>query len=236
MPYPLLDDRTPEHFPNPHGADAHGFVALSRSLGKERVIHAYRKGIFPWMKMDEPPFCWCWFSPDPRMSLYPQNFKTSRSLAKVLRQGSLELRVDQNFESVMRACATIQRPNQEKSWIEEDMIEDYTALHNAGIAHSIEAYEGGKLVGGLYGLAMDRVFFGESMFHYVPEASKACMAHLVKLAISADLWMIDCQAHNPFLESLGAEEVPRTRFLSELAEVCTQTESRINWKDLALRQ
>jgi len=236
MPYPLLDDCTPEHFPNPHGADAHGFVALSRSLGKERVIHAYRKGIFPWMKMDEPPFCWCWFSPDPRMSLYPQNFKTSRSLAKVLRQGSLELRVDQNFESVMRACATIQRPNQEKSWIEEDMIEDYTALHHAGIAHSIEAYEGGKLVGGLYGLAMDRVFFGESMFHYVPEASKACMALLVKLAISADLWMIDCQVYNPFLESLGAEEVPRTRFLSELAEACTQTESHINWKDIALRQ
>ena len=189
--------------------------------------------------MDEngrAPFLLVLVFPRPKDVPVPKNFKTSRSLAKVLRQGSLELRVDNNFESVMRACATIKRPNQEKSWIEEDMIEEYTALHHAGIAHSVEAYEGGKLVGGLYGLAMDRVFFGESMFHYIPEASKVCMAHLVKLAISADLWMIDCQVHNPFLESLGAEEVPRTRFLRELVEACTQTESRINWKGIALQQ
>ena len=161
MPYPVLDETNPEFFPDPLEADAEGFIGFSESLSSRRLISAYQQGIFPWMKLDEAPFYWCWFSPDPRMCLYPAEFKVSRSLKKALKEKHFQIRVDQNFEKVMRKCAEIKRSHESSSWIETDMIEQYSELHRLGIAHSIEAYQGKELVGGLYGLAMGQgIFWG----------------------------------------------------------------------------
>jgi len=233
MPYPVLDETNPEFFPDPLEADAEGFIGFSESLSSRRLINAYQQGIFPWMKLDEAPFYWCWFSPDPRMCLYPTEFKVSRSLKKALKEKHFRIRVDQNFEEVMRKCAEIKRSHESSSWIETDMIEQYSELHRLGIAHSIEAYQGKELVGGLYGLAMGRVFFGESMFHQVSEASKACMACLVKISQLSGIELIDCQVHNQFLQSLGAREVPREDFLSQLKDICQGTSSSADWKSYA---
>ena len=233
MPYPLLDETNPEFFPDPLEADAEGFIGFSESLSSRRLISAYQQGIFPWMKLDEVPFYWCWFSPDPRMCLYPAEFKISRSLKKALKEKHFQIRVDQNFEEVMRRCAEIKRSHESSSWIETDMIEQYCELHRIGIAHSIEAYQGKELVGGLYGLAMGRVFFGESMFHQVSEASKACMACLVKISQLSGIELIDCQVYNQFLQSLGAGEVPRKDFLSQLKDICQGTSSSADWKSYA---
>jgi len=233
MPDPILDETNPEFFPDPLEADAEGFIGFSESLSSRRLISAYLQGIFPWMKLDEAPFYWCWFSPDPRMCLYPAEFKVSRSLKKALKEKHFQIRVDQNFEEVMRKCAEIKRSHESSSWIETDMIEQYSELHSLGIAHSIEAYQGKKLVGGLYGLAMGRVFFGESMFHQVSEASKACMACLVKISQLSGIELIDCQVYNQFLQSLGAREVPRKDFLSQLKNICQGTSSSADWKSYA---
>ena len=233
MPYPVLDETNPEFFPDPLEADAEGFIGFSESLSSRRLISAYQQGIFPWMKLDEAPFYWCWFSPDPRMCLYPAEFKVSRSLKKALKEKHFQIRVDQNFEKVMQRCAEIKRSHESSSWIETDMIEQYSELHRLGIAHSIEAYQGKELVGGLYGLAMGRVFFGESMFHQVSEASKACMACLVKISQLSGIELIDCQVYNQFLQSLRAREVPRKDFLSQLKDICQGTSSSADWKSYA---
>ncbi|MEK9783524.1 MAG: leucyl/phenylalanyl-tRNA--protein transferase [Opitutales bacterium] len=229
----LLDDNHPEFFPDPRLSDDHGLVAVSKGLGIKRLITAYRQGIFPWMKMECSPNYWCWFSPDPRMCLYPDEFKVPRSLKKALKERRFQIRVDQNFEEVMRRCAEIKRSHESSSWIETDMIEQYSELHRLGIAHSIEAYEAKQLVGGLYGLAMGRVFFGESMFHQVSEASKACMACLVKISQLNGIELIDCQVYNQFLQSLGAREVAREDFLSQLKDICQGTSSSADWKSYA---
>jgi leucyl/phenylalanyl-tRNA--protein transferase len=194
------------------------------------LVQAYQHGIFPWMKMDFDPFLWCWFSPDPRMLLFPEEFKISRSLRKTMRSERFEIRVDHDFRSIMESCAMVKRSSQESTWIERDMIEDYVQLHERGIAHSIEAYQDGKLAGGLYGLSMGRLFFGESMFHLVPEASKACLARLVKIARSHDFPFIDCQVHNDHLESIGAREVDRTFFLDALVENLPPKAASIDWE------
>lgn len=231
----LLDDEYPEYFPDPRASDANGLVALSESLSTERLVAAYRKGIFPWMKMEESPHFWCWFSPDPRMVLYPEEFKVSRSLAKALKDNRFEVRVNQAFDEVMRACAEVPRPEQESTWIEPDMMIEYSKLHSLGIAHSIEARLKGDLVGGLYGLAIGDLFFGESMFHLQPEASKACMAKLVELAQNEGLRFIDCQVPNPFLHSLGAREITREVFLDQVEESCKQIPSSVQWPEKALK-
>ena len=229
----LLDHGTEESFPDPTDFDDAGLVALSSKLGTSRLVSAYQKGIFPWMKMDHPPHLWCWYSPNPRMLLYPEEFKISRSLARVMKEKIFEIKVDHRFNRVMQACATIKRPQQESSWIEPDMQKDYGLLHQQGIAHSIEAYVGDKLVGGLYGLCLGKAFFGESMFHTVPEASKVCMAKLVDIAKAEGFHFIDCQVPNPFLQSLGAREVKREIFLSQLADACKPTSTETDWRSLA---
>ena len=230
MPYPLLNEDNPDSFPDPLKADAEGFIGFSKSLGSRRLISAYQQGIFPWMKLDEDPFYWCWFSPDPRMCLYPEEFKVSRSLKRAINEKRFKIRVNRNFEKVMQRCAEIKRSNESGSWIETDMIQQYVELHKLGIAHSVEAYQGKELVGGLYGLAMGNVFFGESMFHNVSEASKVCMTYLVKIALKSKIELIDCQVYNQFLQSLGAREVLRKDFLSQLKEICQQTYSSADWE------
>ena len=226
----LLEEGKNTHFPNPNKFDNKGLVAISQHLGVERILQAYRNGIFPWMKMEWEPHYWCWFSPNPRMVLVPSEMKISRSLRRIIDSGKFEIRIDSNFESTMKACARAKRPNEEGTWIEEDMISDYSELHKLGHAHSIEAYQDDQLVGGLYGLAMGRVFFGESMFHEVANASKVCLAHLVSLSLSQGIKLIDCQVHTHHLESLGAKEIPRSEYLISLHNLLRTLPSVVNWK------
>ena len=180
--------------------------------------------------MDFDPHFWCWFSPDPRMLLFPEEFKISRSLNKAIREERFEIKVDHDFRATIESCASIKRRHEDSTWIESDMIEDYVQLHQRGIAHSVEAYQDGKLVGGLYGLSMGGLFFGESMFHRVPEASKACLEKLVRIATKLQFDFIDCQVHNPHLESIGAREIERSRFLDLLEKGLAVDKQPVDWK------
>ena len=211
----FLDDRDPPWFPNPSLCDQEGLVAVSETLGTERLILAYQSGIFPWLKMGEYPL-WHWFSPDPRFLLFPKEFKISRTLKKAIKDEIFQIKIDHNFREVMKACANSRRPKDEGTWIEEDMVVDYEKLHCLGISHSIEAYHEEKLVGGLYGLCIGQSFFGESMFYKMPEASKACLAKLVQLALEHKFHFIDCQVPTPHLEKMGATAIPRESFLEKL--------------------
>ena len=167
------------------------------------------------------------------MVLRPSNLRISRSLKKALNTESFEIRIDHAFEETMRSCARSSRPGQESTWIEDDMIHDYTKLHELGITHSIEAYLEGERVGGLYGLAMGKMFFGESMFHDVPEASKICLAHLVQISTQYGIELIDCQAHTPHLEKMGASEIPRSEFSEHIKNLLKDSRSVVPWKELA---
>ena len=164
--------------------------------------------------------------------LYPKEFKISRSLARALKDKRFEVRIDHNFAGVMRACASIKRPGQQRSWIEPEMEQEYGILHHQGIAHSIEAYLEDKLVGGLYGLCLGKAFFGESMFHQGSEASKVCMAKLVEIATQEGFHFIDCQVPNSFLQGLGAREIERSLFLSQLSDATKKGNPTNNWYSL----
>lgn len=192
-----------------------GLLAAGGDLSAPRLLEAYRHGIFPWFNSGEPIL---WWSPDPRMVLFPNEFKISRSLGKTLRHGKHEVRCDTAFEEVMRACAA-PRDDQGGTWIHEDMIAAYGALHELGHAHSVETWLDGKLVGGLYGIAIGRMFYGESMFHTSRDASKIALAHLARQLEDWQFGMIDCQMNTPHLASLGAREIPRTEFIARLQEL-----------------
>ena len=211
----FLDDRDPPWFPDPTLSDSEGLVAVSETLGTERLFLAYQKGIFPWLKLGKYPL-WHWFSPDPRFLLFPEEFRKSRSLKKAIKDQKFEIRINHDFREIMVSCASIQRPMEQGTWIEDDMIVEYEKLHHLGIAHSIEAYDDNKLVGGLYGLCLGRSFFGESMFHKTPEASKVCLAKLVEISLKKNFDFIDCQVPTDHLGKLGASEVTREHFLQKL--------------------
>jgi leucyl/phenylalanyl-tRNA--protein transferase len=174
---------------------------------------AYRRGIFPWPHEGAPLL---WFCPDPRFVLTPQDAHLPRSLAKAMRRGLFEVRADTAFERVMRACSQVDRPDQGGTWITEEMIEGFTALHHEGLAHSVEAYQDGRLVGGVYGVSFGAVFYGESMFATVPEASKVAFATLLANLLHWRFELVDCQAYTDHLARFGAEEWPRSRFLATL--------------------
>ena len=164
----FLDDRDPPWFPDPSLSDRNGLVAISETLGTDRLILAYQKGIFPWLKMGEYPL-WHWFSPDPRFLLFPKDFKQTRSLKKAVTEDRFDIRINQNFRQVIESCASVKRPKEEGTWIEDDMIEDYQKLHQQGIAHSIEAYHQNLLVGGLYGLCLGSSFLENRCFILNPK-------------------------------------------------------------------
>ena len=227
----FLDDRDPPWFPDPSLSDREGLVAVSETLGSERLILAYQNGIFPWLKMGEYPL-WHWFSPDPRFLLFPSEFKISRSLKKAIKEKTFEIRINQNFRKTMESCAQSKRPDQESTWIENDMIEDYCKLNEMGIAHSIEAYHRENLVGGLYGLCIGQSFFGESMFYNLPEASKACLAKLVEIALKNDFHFIDCQVPTPHLQKMGASEIPRENFLAKLKNSLSNKPVNLDWNKI----
>jgi leucyl/phenylalanyl-tRNA--protein transferase len=178
-------------------------------------LDAYRHGIFPWFNEDDPIL---WWSPDPRMVLFPAEFKISRTLRKTLRNGNYEVRTDTAFEQVMRACAA-PRNGQAGTWILEEMIAAYCELHRMGYAHSVETWMDGELVGGLYGMAIGSMFYGESMFCRRTDASKIALAHLARQLERHGFGMIDCQMNTPHLASLGAREIPRTDFITRLREL-----------------
>lgn len=195
--------------------EPNGLLAAGADLSPQRILTAYRTGIFPWFNAGEPIL---WWSPDPRMVLFPGEFKLSRSLAKFMRQHKFEVRFDTQFEPVMRACAA-PRAGQSGTWIHENMIAAYIELHKRGDAHSIEVWHHGMLVGGLYGIALGRMFYGESMFSAIPNGSKIALACLARQLHRWNFGMIDCQMYTPHLASLGAREIPRDEFIAKLKDL-----------------
>lgn len=211
----LLHENTP--FPPVEQAlrQPNGLLAAGADLSPTRLLEAYRRGIFPWFSADDPIL---WWSPDPRMVLFPGEFKISRSLRKTLLRGQYQMRCDTAFEQVMRACSQ-PREGQNGTWIQEEMIAAYVRLHNAGYAHSIETWMEGELVGGLYGVGIGRMFYGESMFRNKTDASKIALAYLTAQLKRWNFGMIDCQMNTAHLASLGAREITRREFLIRLQEL-----------------
>ncbi|BBJ00232.1 leucyl/phenylalanyl-tRNA--protein transferase [Ferrigenium kumadai] len=202
-----------------------GLLAAGGDLSVPRLLSAYRHGIFPWFNPDEPIL---WWSPDPRMVLIPSEFKISRSLGRILRNGRHEVRFDTAFEQVMRACAA-PREGASGTWIHDEMIAAYCALHELGYAHSVETWVDGELAGGLYGMGIGRMFYGESMFSRRTDASKIALAHLTRQLDRWQFGMIDCQMNTPHLASLGAREIPRAEFIARLQELI-HCEPVTNWE------
>ncbi|PCJ58881.1 MAG: leucyl/phenylalanyl-tRNA--protein transferase [Candidatus Hydrogenedentota bacterium] len=200
-------------FPPPHLAEEEGLLAVGGDLSIDRLLLAYSMGIFPWYDEGDPIL---WWSPAPRMIIRPEEFAPSKSLQRSLKKGLFHFSMDTAFEEVIHRCAKIPRTGQENTWITTDMIDAYIALHHAGYAHSVETWVGDKLVGGLYGLSLGSCFFGESMFSLQTDASKAAFSILARTLASWDFTLIDCQLHNPHLESLGAYTVPREVFTAQL--------------------
>ncbi len=221
----LLDGDTDE-FPSPRLAEPSGLVAVGGDLSVSRLVSAYRSGIFPWFSEGDPLL---WWSPDPRLVLYPPALKISRSLRRVLNKGMFDIRFDTAFRDVITACATVKRKGNGGTWITADMIDAYCALHDAGWAHSAEAWAEGKLVGGLYGVAIGRCFFGESMFTLVSDAAKTSLVGLAGFLEGNGFHMIDCQMTTDNLLRFGAEEVPRGRFLSELETAVSVSALDVPW-------
>ena len=200
-------------FPPPQLSTKEGLLAIGGDLNPDRLIEAYRRGIFPWYSEDDPIL---WWSPDPRLILSPNELKISRSLAKELRRRRFHITIDTCFDSVIAACAQIRRNNSEGTWINPDMEEAYIRLHQRGYAHSIEVWFNDNLVGGLYGVSLGGCFFGESMFSTISNASKTALVYLCRFMRAHDFELIDCQIQTPHLKSLGARAIPRENFLSAL--------------------
>lgn len=202
-------------FPNPEDATDDGLLALGGDLSLERLQLAYNSGIFPWFEDDQPIL---WWSPNPRMVLFPEKFKVSKSLRQTLNSEKFKITFNQNFGDVIKNCATVSRKEHTGTWITREMQEAYIALNKAGHAVSVEVWENDKLVGGLYGIDLPQknVFCGESMFSLVSDASKVAFYHLSEYANANNYKFIDCQIYNEHLESLGAEEIGRGEFLGML--------------------
>ena len=197
-------------FPPPELADDEGLLAIGGDLSEERLLLAYRMGIFPWYSEGEPLL---WWSPDPRLILPPEEFHVSRRLARVIRQGVFRITMDEAFGSVIRACAEAPRHDQDGTWITGEMIDAYCRLHAAGYAHSVECWREEELTGGLYGVSIGNCFFGESMFSRGSDASKVALAALVGHVESWSSALIDCQIATQHLARMGAREVSRKEFL-----------------------
>ena len=204
-----------------------GLLAVGGDLSKERLLEAYRLGIFPWYSDDQPIL---WWSPDPRLVLDLKDFKISRSLSKTLKKGVFQVTFDHAFEEVIQACAVVPRAAQNGTWITEEMQEAYINLHGLGYAHSVESWFGGKLAGGLYGVSLGKAFFGESMFHLKTDASKVALATLVEKLKSWDFHFIDSQMTTEHMVRLGAKELPRRIFLKRLQSALRHPTRRGRWR------
>ena len=225
-----LDPHYPS-FPDPEEAEPDGIIAIGGDLSPERLINAYCCGIFPWFNEDDPIL---WWSLDPRMVLYPDEFRYSKSLRRIVRSNKYEVRIDSQFEHVMRHCAQVDRTaqGQHGTWITEDMVQAYVRLHQLGLAHSFETYYHNTLVGGLYGVSLGPFFFGESMFHTMSDASKVAFVRLVQFALEHHFRLIDAQQETPHLASLGARPIPRSDYLAELNIIRADNTLLCNWGQL----
>jgi leucyl/phenylalanyl-tRNA--protein transferase len=213
--------------------EPNGLLAAGGDLGTRRLVAAYRRGIFPWYSEGQPIL---WWSPDPRMVLYVSEFRVSRSLERRIRRHEFTLRADTAFRQVIEACARAPRAGQFGTWITPAMVDAYCTLHALGHAHSVEAWQDGTLVGGLYGLALGRVFFGESMFAECTDASKVALAGLVSLLRAHQVPLVDCQQETAHLASLGARPIPRRTFAAELVQLIHSISPPYAWPQGALAE
>jgi leucyl/phenylalanyl-tRNA--protein transferase len=223
--------RTGASFPPLDAAlgDPNGLLAAGGDLSPDRLLAAYRHGIFPWYNEGQPIL---WWSPDPRMVLFVDEIRISRSLRKVLKQQRFELRADTAFRAVMEGCAE-PRDGQSGTWISPPVIDAYTRLHRMGHAHSIEAWRDGRLAGGLYGIAIGRMFFGESMFAREDDASKVALVHLATIMKRREMPLIDCQQETPHLTRFGARPISRRRFAEWLSRLVESPQARAPWAPVA---
>ncbi len=220
-PFPPLDAALVE--PN-------GLLAAGNDLTPRRLLDAYGRGIFPWYSGDQPVL---WWSPDPRMVLFVDEFRVARSLRKRLKQHRLEIRVDTAFRAVIEACTNVRRPGQNGTWITPAVVDAYTSLHETGNAHSVETWREGRLVGGLYGVAIGRMFFGESMFADEPDASKIALVNLVGILRVRGSPLIDCQQETAHLASFGARLIPRREFADHVAALVHSKKPTFPWTSAA---
>ncbi|MEO8771593.1 MAG: leucyl/phenylalanyl-tRNA--protein transferase [Ferruginibacter sp.] len=200
-------------FPPVEDADEDGFLAIGGDLSPARLLAAYRNGIFPWYNEDDPI---CWWSPDPRCVLFPAKLHVSKSMKKIINDKYFSFTTNHCFEKVMRSCKAVKRIGQDGTWIQEEMVEAYTNLHKLGYAHSAEAWQNDELVGGLYGIRIGKIFFGESMFSTVSNASKFAFIQFVQQLKQEGIQLIDCQQETKHLMSLGAEMIGRAVFIEIL--------------------
>ena len=213
-------------FPDPELADPSGLLAIGGDLQPQRLLQAYASGIFPWYSDGQPIL---WHSPDPRFVLFPGELRVSRSLRQAIRKGRYDISLDTAFEDVIRCCAKTHRPGQEGTWITNEMEEGYLELHRLGFAHSVEAWQDGELVGGLYGVSLGSIFFGESMFANRDDASKVAFVALVEQLIRWEFTLVDAQVHTDHLERFGTSEIPRSQYLTLLREALDSPTRRGTW-------
>jgi len=214
-------------FPSPHFAEPEGLLAVGGDLSVKRLLLAYQMGIFPWFTQDEPIL---WWSPDPRLLLYPSAVHVSRRLNRSIRQGAFKITCDTAFDRVIFACASVRVKNFQETWIGDEMIDAYCRLFESGYAHSIEVWYQGELAGGLYGLSLGGSFFGESMFSYVSDTSKIALVSLCRFLNTVSFDLIDCQVKTDHLKQMGAVEVSRSHFLKRLQLSLARKTLKGSWK------
>jgi leucyl/phenylalanyl-tRNA--protein transferase len=225
VPYTLLGD-DPEEWPPSEATHSDGILAFGGDLRPQRLVAAYARGIFPWYSEGLPIL---WHCPDPRFVLEPQSLHVPKSLEKNLRRGLYEVRLDSAFEDVIDGCAKTKRPGQRGTWITRDMRAAYVQLYRMGLAHSAEAWDDGTLVGGLYGICLGDVFFGESMFARAPDASKVAFVTLVRQLTAWGIALVDCQQETEHLARFGAVSWPRARFVRAVAELVKRPTRKGPW-------
>ena len=224
MPIFRLSERI--EFPPPWLARSDGLLCVGGDLSVQRLIEAYRNGIFPWYADNEPIL---WWTPDPRLVLYPEDIRVSRSLAKKIRKKIFSVTMDNAFDEVIHNCAYTRTLQGDETWLTEDMIQAYTRLHEAGYAHSVECWREGRLAGGLYGVSLGGTFFGESMFTIIPDASKAALVHLSRYLEGLGFDLIDCQVTTEHMASMGAVEIPRKIFLQHIRHSLEKPDRTFKW-------
>ena len=224
MPVFLLSEKIA--FPPPHLALKEGLLAIGGDLSQQRLLMAYRMGIFPWFSENDPIM---WWSPDPRLVLYPDEIKISRTLKKILKKEMFTVTIDTAFEHVIKACAQIRNEKNEGTGIVQEMVEAYCRLHGAGFAHSVEAWHQGQLAGGLYGVSLGKCFFGESMFTRISNASSVALVRLVQYLKVLSFDMIDCQISTDHTIRFGAREIPRAVFLKQLKKSLAFSTQKGKW-------
>jgi leucyl/phenylalanyl-tRNA--protein transferase len=226
--YFITEIGMPHIFPDPREASDEGLLAYGGDLNPNRILTAYRHGIFPWFNEGDPIL---WWSPNPRLLLYPSEFKTSKSLKRVIKNKGFEVKFDRDFESVIEYCSTVPREGQDGTWLTDEMKKAYIELFKMGFAHSVETYYEGRLVGGFYGIAMGKAFFGESMFSLMSNASKVALKRLCDILVQKNYYFIDCQVPTEHLMSLGAKLVDRDDFLDQLENALLEKSDLGSWKD-----